>query len=103
MAKKPFEGTESFTYGYREGFTEGYEKGFLDGAYGGAKKWNFCNDDPYDESDAPTEEGWYRIITDSGTEMTDYFFAKPVMSSIGATYWKECKEIIKAWAKVKED
>lgn len=103
MGKQPYEGTEAFTYGYREGFTEGYEKGFLDGAYGGKKHWHFCNDDPLDESDCPTEKGWYRIITESGEELTDYFFGEPVLRDIGAAYWKDCKDIIKAWAKVKED
>lgn len=103
---KSYEGTEAYQagveWGYRDGWGEGYEAGFTDGAYGGHKEWHFCNDDPYDESDAPTEEGWYRIITDKGQEMTDYFFARPVMREIGAAYWKNCEDVIKAWAKIKE-
>lgn len=63
-------------------------------------KWHIMPEDPYDESECPTEEGWYRIITVDGEEMTDYYFNKPIMSGLGVTYWKNCKKGIRAWAKM---
>ena len=63
-------------------------------------EWHIMSEDPYDESDSPTEEGWYRIITTDGEEMTDYFFAKPTMTGYGCVYWKNCKKVIRAWAKI---
>ena len=39
--------------------------------------WNF---DVYDESDAPTKEGYYRTIDDEGNEITDYYFNEPRMT-----------------------
>lgn len=66
-------------------------------------KWHIMLEDPYDESECPTQEGWYRIITVDGEEMTDYYFKKPIMSGLGVTFWKNCKKGIRAWAKMDGD
>lgn len=63
-------------------------------------RWHIMPEDPYDESECPTEEGWYRIITTDGEEMTDYYFNKPTVSGRGVVYWKNCKKGIRAWAKM---
>ena len=59
--------------------------------------WNF---DIYDESDSPTEEGYYRIIDIDGDEMTDYFYAEPRMCKYGIGYWRESGKPIIAWKKI---
>ena len=56
--------------------------------------WNF---DVYDESDSPTEEGYYRIIDDEGNETTDYFFNEPRMTHHGIGYWRDAERPIIAW------
>lgn len=63
-------------------------------------KWHIMPEDPEDESECPTEEGWYRIITTDGEEMTDYYFNKPTLVGRGVVYWKNCKKGIRAWAKM---
>lgn len=63
-------------------------------------KWHIMPEDPYDDSESPTEEGWYRIITTDGEEMTDYYFNKPTLIGRGVVYWKNCKRGIRAWAKM---
>ena len=63
-------------------------------------RWHIMPEDPYDESECPTEEGWYRIITTDGEEMTDYYFAKPTLIGYGVVFWKNCKKVIRAWAKM---
>ena len=63
-------------------------------------RWHIMSEDPYDESECPTEEGWYRIITTDGEEMTDYYFAKPTLIGYGVVFWKNCKKGIRAWAKM---
>lgn len=63
-------------------------------------KWHIMPEDPEDESECPTEAGWYRIITTYGEEMTDYYFNKPTMCGRGVVYWKNCKKVIRAWAKM---
>lgn len=63
-------------------------------------KWHIPSDNPYDESGMPTEEGWYRIITADGEESTDYYFNKPTLIGNGVVYWKNTKQIIRAWAKI---
>ena len=63
-------------------------------------RWHIMSDDLTDESECPTEEGWYRIITTDGEEMTDYFFNKPTLIGMGCVYWKNCKKGIMAWAKM---
>ena len=65
-------------------------------------KWHILPEDSNDESGCPTEEGWYRIITYDGEEMTDYFFGKPTLIGMGLAYWKNCEKIIRAWAKMDE-
>lgn len=67
-------------------------------------EWRILPEDPYDESGAPTEEGWYRIITEDGEETTDYFFNKPTLVASGEVgYWKNNKKLIRAWAKMDND
>lgn len=66
-------------------------------------KWHILSEDPYDESDAPTEEGWYRIITSDGEEMTDYYFNRPTLTGRGVVYWKNCTKVIRAWAKIESE
>ena len=61
--------------------------------------WNF---DVYDESDSPTEEGYYRIIDDEGYEMTDYFFGEPRMTPYGIGYWRDGTRPIIAWKKAEQ-
>ena len=61
--------------------------------------WNF---DVYDESDSPTEEGYYRIIDDEGYEMTDYFFGEPRMTPHGIGYWRDGTRPIIAWKKAEQ-
>ena len=56
--------------------------------------WNF---DVYDESDSPTEEGYYRIIDDEGNEATDYYFNEPRMTHHGIGYWRDAGRPIIAW------
>lgn len=63
-------------------------------------KWHIMPEDPNDESECPTEEGWYRIITIEGEEMTDYYFNKPTLVGRGVVYWRNCKTGIRAWAKM---
>lgn len=63
-------------------------------------KWHIMPEDPEDESECPTEAGWYRIITTDGEEMTDYYFNKPTRCGRGVVYWKNCKKGIRAWAKM---
>lgn len=60
------------------------------------------SDAPGDETECPTEEGWYRIIDIEGEEMTDYFYAKPMLNGMGVGYWKNCRTQIKAWKKMKD-
>ena len=62
-------------------------------------KWHW-NCDPYDESTSPTEAGYYRIIDEDGTEMTDYFFGEPRMTRIGIGYWATCEKTILAWTRL---
>lgn len=62
-------------------------------------KWHW-NCDPYDESTSPTEAGYYRIIDEDGTEMTDYFFGEPRMTRIGIGYWATCEKTILAWSRL---
>lgn len=66
------------------------------------KKWTMMLD-PYDESTSPKEEGYYRIIDVYGNEMTDYFFAHPVITPRGIGYWKYCENLIIAWRNADED
>ena len=61
--------------------------------------WNF---DVYDESDSPTEEGYYRIIDDEGYEMTDYFFGEPRMTPRGIGYWRDGTRPIIAWKRAEQ-
>ena len=63
-------------------------------------EWHIMPENPLDETESPTEEGWYRIITDDGEETTDYFYNKPVLIGMGCAYWKNCKKLIRAWAKM---
>ncbi len=63
-------------------------------------KWHIMKENPLDETDAPREAGLYRIITADGEETTDYFFGKPTLTGEGVSYWKNCKKIIRAWAKM---
>ena len=56
--------------------------------------WNF---NVYDDSDAPTKEGYYRIIDDEGNETTDYYFNEPRMTHHGIGYWKYGTRPIIAW------
>ena len=56
--------------------------------------WNF---DVYDESDAPTKEGYYRTIDDEGNEKTDYYFNEPRLAEHGYGYWKYGTRPIIAW------
>lgn len=67
-----------------------------------AEKWTMMLD-PYDESTSPKTEGYYRIIDIYGNEMTDYFFANPVMTPRGIAYWKDCKNPIIAWRNADEN
>lgn len=62
-------------------------------------KWHWSCD-PYDESTSPTEAGYYRIIDEDGTEMTDYFFGEPRMTRIGIGYWATCEKTILAWSRL---
>lgn len=62
--------------------------------------WNF---DVYDESDAPTKEGYYRTIDDGGNETTDYYFNEPRMTHHGIGYWKYGARPIIAWKYLGDD
>ena len=62
-------------------------------------KWHW-NCDPYDESTSPTEAGYYRIIDEDGTEMTDYFFGEPRITGRGIGYWATCEKTILAWTRL---
>ena len=62
-------------------------------------KWHW-NCDPYDDSTSPTEAGYYRIIDENGTEMTDYFFGEPRMTGHGIGYWATCEKTILAWSRL---
>ena len=59
-------------------------------------RWTL-NFDVYDESDAPTKEGYYRTIDDEGNEITDYYFNEPRMTPRGIGYWKHGTRPIIAW------
>ena len=61
--------------------------------------WNF---DVYDESDSPTEEGYYRIIDDEGNEETDYYFNEPILTPHGICYWRDSTRPIIAWRRIAE-
>lgn len=63
-------------------------------------KWHFAPEDLLDVTDAPKEEGWYRIITMDGEEATDYFFGEPTLTKNGVSYWLKSTKAIKAWAKM---
>lgn len=62
-------------------------------------KWHW-NCDPYDDSTSPTEAGYYRIIDEDGTEMTDYFFGEPRITGRGIGYWATCEKTILAWTRL---
>ncbi len=62
-------------------------------------KWHW-NCDPYDDSTSPTEAGYYRIIDEDGTEMTDYFFGEPRITGRGIGYWATCEKTILAWSRL---
>lgn len=62
-------------------------------------KWHWSCD-PYDESTSPTEAGYYRIIDEDGTEMTDYFFGEPRITGRGIGYWATCEKTILAWSRL---
>lgn len=62
--------------------------------------WNF---DVYDESDAPTTEGYYRTIDDEGNEITDYYFNEPRLTEHGYGYWKYGTRPITAWKYLGEE
>lgn len=65
-------------------------------------EWH-VNVDIWDESDAPTEEGWYEIVDTELNQMTDYYFGEPRMTPKGISYWKTAGYPIIAWRKLRSE
>lgn len=63
-------------------------------------RWHFLSEDPYDETGVPTEAGLYRVIDFEGKEYTDKYFGKPTLTKDGASYWRDSRQQIRAWARM---
>ena len=62
--------------------------------------WHIMSEDPFDETNAPTERGYYRVIDYRGEEHMNFFFGKPIMTGNGVVWWADNDYVIRAWAKI---
>lgn len=60
--------------------------------------------DPYsdDESDCPTEAGYYDVVDTEGNRLTDFYSPEPFITRHGIGYWRDGKYPIIAWKRCKE-
>lgn len=66
-------------------------------------KWHFFPEDPYDDSGAPPEPGFYEVILKDGTQTWDEFFGEPRFTPHGCAYWRDSIQPIRAWAKLEPE
>lgn len=63
-------------------------------------KWHILPEDPFDESERPTEPGFYEVILEDGTQTWDEYFGEPRFTPHGCKYWRDSLQTIRAWAKL---